>query len=467
MFAIGHLSTRSTPQCHAVCMQLHTRQPRFLFALAAILMTGCSSAPPPRPGVFLFEGARLITGEPGSPIESSAFLIEDGKFTKVGRKGEVTAEGAARIDLTGKTVIPALIDTHTHLGWQVVKTGKIGAETYTRENLIDHLNRLAYYGVAATRNLGIDPGDTAYELRANPVAGAALLRTAGRGMAMPNAGPGQDYWKPVAYGVTTDADARRAVRELAAKKVDIIKIWVDDRGGKVKKLTPALYRSIIDEAHKNGQQVIAHVYYLADAKDLVKAGIDAFGHGIRDKDIDDEFLALMKSHPNVYVIPNLPDNPGAPPDPAWLSETLPQNIITELSETAAKRTPEAKKRALEFFTLQARNLARLNAAGVKIAFGTDSGETVGWPVHLELADMVTAGMTAAQVLTAATKTSAEVMKLDQLGTIAAGKSADFVALDANPLEDIRNTRQIARVYLRGLEVNRTELRSKFGTAGKP
>ena len=147
--------------------------------------------------------------------------------------------------------------------------------------------------------------------------------------------------------------------------------------------------------------------------------------------------------------------------------SLPQNIITELSEAAAKRTPEAKQRALEFFTLQARNLARLNAAGVKIAFGTDSGETVGWPVHGELADMVTAGMTTAQVLTAATKTSAEVMKLDQLGTIAAGKSADFVALDANPLEDIRNTRQIARVYLRGLEINRTELRSKFGTAGKP
>ena len=434
--------------------------------LLAGFLGSCGSQPPARPGAFLFEGARLITGEPGAAIESSAFLVENGKFTKVGRKGEIVSEGAAKIDLSGRTVMPALIDTHTHLGWQIVATGKIGASTYSRDNLLDHLTRLAYFGIAATRNLGIDPGDTVYDLRANPVAGAALVRTAGRGMAMPKAGPGQEYWKPVAYGVTTEAEARKAVRELAAKKVDIVKIWVDDRGGKVKKLTPALYRAIIDEAHKNGQQVIAHIFYLADAKDLLKAGIDAFGHGVRDKDIDDEFLASMKAHPNVYMIPNLPDNLAAPPDPAWLRETLRAETVDHMSEEAAKQTPEAKKRALAFFALQARNLAKLNAAGVKIAFGTDSGETVGWPVHTELADMVTAGMTPQQVLTAATRTSAEVMKLESQGAIAAGNSADFIVLDANPLEDMRNTRKISRVFLRGAEVDRAALRAKFTGSAK-
>jgi imidazolonepropionase-like amidohydrolase len=436
--------------------------PRLVFAMGVVLLAGCGS---PRPaaqsGGVLFEGARLIPGAPESAVENSALLVKDGKFVQVGKKGEIAADGAMRVDLSGKTVMPALVDTHTHLGWQIVAEGRIGADTYSRDNLIDHLNRLAYYGVAATRNLGIDPGETAYDLRANPVAGAALLRTAGRGMAMPNAGPGQDYWKPVAYGVTNEADARKAVQELAAKRVDIVKIWVDDRGGKVKKLTPALYRVIIDEAHKNGLPVIAHIFYLADAKDLLKAGIDAFGHGVRDKDIDDEFVTMMKAHPNVYVIPNLPDNPGAPPDPAWLRETMPDALVAKMSEEAAKQTPEAKKRALEFFALQARNLARLNTAGVKIAFGTDSGETVGWPVHTELADMVTAGMTPRQVLTAATRTSAEVLKLDQLGEIAAGKSADFIVLDGNPLDDILNTRRIARVYLRGAEVDRGGLHAKF------
>ena len=191
---------------------------RFVVAAGIVLLAGCAS---PRPATqsngILFEGARLIPGGPEGAVENSALLVRDGKFVQVGRKGEIPADGAARVDLTGKNVIPALIDTHTHLGWEIVAEGRIGADTYSRDNLVDHLNRLAYYGIAATRNLGIDPGDAAYDLRANPVAGAALIRTAGRGMAMPNAGPGQDYWKPVAYGVTNEADARKAVQELAAK----------------------------------------------------------------------------------------------------------------------------------------------------------------------------------------------------------------------------------------------------------
>ncbi|HEX4275092.1 MAG TPA: amidohydrolase family protein [Bryobacteraceae bacterium] len=441
----------------------HSRFAFLRMPLAACLLlplTGCGSKPPAASSAVLFEGARLVSAD--GTIENSAFLVENAKFTKVGRKGEVEAPaGAARIDLSGKTVMPALIDTHSHLGWMIVKTGQMGKETYSKENLLDHLRRDAYYGVGANRNLGIDPGEAVYEIRANPIPGVPLLRTAGRGMAMPDAGPGREYWKPVAYGLTTDADARKAVQELAAKKVDIVKIWVDDRGGTVKKLTPALYRSVIDEAHKNNLQVIAHIFYLSDAKDLLNAGIDGFAHLVRDKDIDDEFVKMMKAHPNVYITTNLPENPDAAVDYDLISETVPAAEVQKMKDAAAKMKPADIKKARDFYGIQARNLAKLNAAGIRIVLGTDSSETVGWPVLTEMSDMVAAGMTPAQVLTAATKTGAEVLKLDDMGAIAAGKSADFDVLDANPLDDIRNARRISKVYLRGVEVDRAALKAAF------
>ena len=218
-----------------------------------LILAGCSAAKQDATSpATIFEGGRLITGDGSAPIENSAFLMENAKITAVGRKGDVMAPaGAAHVDLTGKTVMPALVDTHTHLGWAIIKTGRIDKDTYTKDNLIDHLHRLAYYGVAATQSMGIDPGDTPYEVRANPVPDAALFHTAGRGMGRPNAGPGQPYWKPVAYGIDTEADGRKVVQELADKKVDWVKIWVDDRNGTVPKLTPPLYRAIIDEAHKH------------------------------------------------------------------------------------------------------------------------------------------------------------------------------------------------------------------------
>lgn len=439
--------------------------PLLLTVLATV--AACSSPAPTAEqraaasNATFFEGARLITGDGSGPIEDSAFLIESDRITRVGKKGEVTPPvGAAFVDLSGKTVMPAIVDAHSHLGYTDVKRNTTAAANFTRVNLVDHLKRYAYYGIAATLSMGVDRGDLPYEVRANPVPGAALFRTAGSGIALPNAGPGAEYRKDAAYGVTTEAEARKAVQELAAKKVDIVKIWVDDRDGTVKKLPPPMYRAIIDEAHKTNLRVVAHIFDLEDAKELLRSGIDGFAHGVRDKDIDDEFMTLMKQHPNVFVIPNLPDR-GVPEAGDWLSETVPQDEVKRAREALAGRTPAQIKQQTDLFGVQARNLARLNAAGVMIGFGTDAGVSVGWPAHAELADMVTAGMSPSQVLVAATKTSAAILKLDELGAIAPGKSADFIILNGNPLDDITNTRRIDRVYLRGQAIDRAALRSSW------
>jgi imidazolonepropionase-like amidohydrolase len=275
---------------------------------------------------------------------------------------------------------------------------------------------------------------------------------------MPNAGPNADYWKDAAFGVTTEGEARAAVRELAAKKVDIVKIWVDDRNKTVTPLPPSLYRPIVAEAHAHQLRVVAHVYYLTDAKELLRAGVDGFAHGIRDLELDDEIMQLFKERPHVFVIPNLPDTPPSLDDLVWLSETLPRSQID-----AMKRTAVVAPARPRLFEVQARNLRRLNEAGVRIGFGTDAGvgAPYGWSAHAELADMVAAGMTPAQAVIAATRTSADILRLEKHGTIARGKSADFVVLAANPLANVTNTRTISDVYLRGTHVDRSRLRAEW------
>jgi imidazolonepropionase-like amidohydrolase len=397
-----------------------------LIAIAALLLAGCASTP--SGPVTAYEGARLIVGD-GRVVDNATLLVAADKVAAAGAAGEVRVPtGATRVNLAGKTVMPMILDTHVHLG-------------STREALVRDLRQRAYYGVSTALSLGTDSYDV-LDLRGHAMPGTARFLSAGRGITMPE--PGRTT---VPHWVANEADGRKAVAELAAHKVDIVKIWVDTRDGKYKKLTSEIYGAIIDEAHRRGLRVTAHIFDLEDAKGLIRAGIDAFAHGVRDRDVDDELIAMFKQRPQLVLTPNLPDR-GVRVDRGWLRASLPPGDYAKL-EAANTDRPLAQ----QFFGIQARNLAKLNAAGVRITLGTD-GNTP-WAPHEEMADMVAAGMTPMQVIVAATRNSAEFLRLAEAGTLQAGKSADFIVLDANPLDDITNTRRIAAVVLRGAAVTRT------------
>lgn len=414
-----------------------------LFALS--LLAACSPAPvestaptaaepaavqpaPAPVSATLYQGARLILGD-GNVIENGSFVVQDGRFSTVGATGSmILPGGVTTVDLAGATVMPALIDGHVHL-------------STTREALIEDLRRRATYGVSAAFGMGMDADAMALQVRDEAAPGIALYRSAGRGITAPE--PGRTE---VPHWVTTPDEARAAVREEAARGVDIIKIWVDDRNGQYERLTPELFGAIIDEAHANDLRVTAHIFGLQDAKDLLTAGIDAFAHGVREEDIDDEFVTMIQARPEVVLVPNLPGR-GVATDLEWLRGTIPDEQLQQLLDA-----PPAQQAALDAFGIQARNLKRLADAGVRIAMGTDGN--VPWGPHIEMEDMVASGMSALDVITAATSTSAAYMRLDDRGTLAAGMVADFVVLDANPLDDITNTRRIRSVYLAGEAVAR-------------
>ena len=414
-----------------------------VLSLGAVLTAGCAG---PEAGseaaVTVFEGARLIVGDGSAPIEDAVFVVEGDRFTHAGRRADVQIPGGAtRVDLSGKTVMPAIVNAHIHLA-------------STRDERVDQLQHMAYYGAGVVVSLGLDSGDVPFEMRDETVPDGARSLTAGRGITSPEPGRSQ-----VPYWITSEAEARTAVQELATQDVDLVKIWVDDRNGRYEKLSPALYGAVIDEAHTHGLRVTAHVYTLEDAKGLLRAGIDAFAHGVRDLDVDDELMALWAERPDVVLVPNLP-NPGVAADLGWLSGTVPPDELQEMQEASTDR-PAAQ----EAFGIQARNLARFNRAGVRIAFGTDG--STPWAPHLEMEDMVRSGMTPAEVIVAATHNSAELMQMTDAGTVTVGKSADFIVLDANPLEDITNTRRIDAVYLRGVAVDRDALGARLRGGTSP
>ena len=389
-----------------------------------LLAAGCATTPPEPATVY--EGARVIVGD-GRVIENATIIVRGDKVAQVGKVA--VPEGATRVNLAGKTVMPMIVDTHVHV-------------SPTREAIIRDLRQRAYYGVSAAMSLGTDQYEM-LDMRRENIAGAARFLSAGRGITM--AEPGRTQ---VPYWIGSAEDGRKAVRELAQRQVDIVKIWVDTRDGKYKKLTPDIYGAIIDEAHKRRLRVTAHIFDLEDAKGLIRAGVDALAHGVRDRDVDDELIAMFRQRPGLILTPNLPDR-GVRVDLGWLKPSLPATQFAALEQQNTDR-----KLAQDFYGIQARNLAKLSAAGARITLGTDGNRP--WGPHEEMLDMVMAGMSPMHVIIAATRNSAEFLRLADSGTLERGKSADFIVLDANPLDDITHTRRISAVVLRGAPVDRSQ-----------
>ena len=396
-----------------------TNAAAFAAALAAVVF-----AAPVHADVTAYEGARLIVGN-GNVVENATIVIDGAKIVQVGQ-GVAVPVGATRVNLAGKTVMPAIIDSHVHL-------------SATREKLTRDLKQRGYWGVGAAMSMGTDNLEL-MPMRNEVIPGAARFLSAGRGITR------KEPMRPT-FQIETEEEGRKAVRDNAALGVQIIKVWVDDRDGKVQKVTPAQYAAIIDEAHKAGIRVSAHIFNMDDAKGLMRAGLDAFAHGVRDKDVDDETVAMFKERPNLILNPNLPER-GMKVDRSWLQPGMPAEEFAKLEAENIDRLPQVKA----FHGIQARNLAKMNAAGVRIVMGTDGNRP--WGPHEEMEDMVLAGMTPAQVIAASTRNGAEFLRIADAGTLEAGKSADFIVLDANPLDDITNTRKISSVVLRGAAVDR-------------
>ena len=432
-------------------------------------------------GPVVYEGARLITGDGSAPIENGAFLVQNGRVSAIGPRADVKAPaGAARVDLTGKTVMPAMINAHVHIGYEGYTTWR--AENYTAENVLDHLQREAFYGTAATQSVGTSPTEAALQFQRDQQAGK--YPPASRfffmpGMAPPNGGP--DAVLRVATNklrvineVTTAAEARAAVQKMAAQKIPAVKMWVDDRRGTYPKLTEEAYLAILDEAHKHKMIVHAHATTLADQKAVVKAGADVVVHMVQGEKLDDEYLALLKEKkPYWATVIGLGDPTGVcQPDP-FFEVALPAKVIAEIRATTERRplapscgppSPNAPRRE----EIMAYNFPRMIASGARIVLGTDTGiqpgHTFGSGEHVELARWVQLGLSPSDAIVAATKRPAELLGLKDMGTLAAGKRADFIVLDANPLDNILNTRKIASVYLDGAKFDREAMIARWKRA---
>jgi imidazolonepropionase-like amidohydrolase len=429
-------------------------------AVVAAFAVQSSVAQAPAGGAVALTGARVIDGTGRPPIESATILINaNGRIQAVGAANAVQVPaGATRVDMTGKTIMPGMINAHAHLQYFKEMGGPV------REQLIRRLRLYADYGVTSAVSLGSNEEDEleGLKLRDDQARGPldrARIYTGGLN----------------AVGKTPE-EARKSVDRLADLKVDVIKFHIN---GTPNDMNTETWSAIIDESKKKGLRTFVHIFYLKDAQAAVDKGLDVIAHSVRDQDVSPQLIAAMKAK-NVAYIPTLTRDLSVfvyETRPAFFDDPFFQrgmsiyrdhvdilNDPKRQEQIRNNKNAQAIKPALD----QAmKNLKTLSDAGVTIAMGTDSGVTgagnvgrwQGYFEHVELEYMVKSGMTPMQTIVAATGGAARATKLDKdLGTIQAGKQADLLVLNANPLTDIKNTRQIHSVWIGGRRLAAPETR---------
>jgi imidazolonepropionase-like amidohydrolase len=416
--------------------------------------------------VQVIKGVTLIDGTGKEPKQNVSLVLRDDVISGVLPANAELPIGAAVTDYSGKFVIPSMINGHCHLG--LLKGDNASPNNYSYENILRHLEKYEEFGVGRVLCLGTDQ-QIIFLMRDSSQKGlipGATIYTAGYGLAANNAPPTN-----LSHSILQPQTAEEAIRDvdqLAIFKPDFIKIWVDDFNGTVKKMQPEIYEAVIKEAHRKGLHIAAHLYYLDDAKSLVNAGVDVIAHSIRDKDVDDELINAMKQK-GVYYIPTLSlddYNVAYAENAEWLNDSffkasLEPGVWERLTSEKFKQqaqndTTLAKKKAA--FETAMRNLKKLSDAGIIIVLGTDSGaqpvRTQGFSEHLELQLMVEAGLTPMQAIVAATNNGAKMLHIDKkAGTLQKGMKADFIVLNGNPLNDIKQTRSIVSVWKDGKKVS--------------
>lgn len=429
-----------------------------------------------RSAAVVYDGARLIIGDTSPPIETGTFIVQDGRITALGPQGSVDVPaGATRVDLTGKTVMPAMVNAHVHFGYErfTRAVGEAHPENFTPENLLDHLQREAFYGVGTANDGGSAPVDFSLQFQLDQAARnfpAAAQYWFNAGIVPPNGGPDhilREGTRPLHanYEVILAPEGRAAVQDVAAKNIKNIKIWLGDRRGTYPAMPWQVYEAIIDEAHQHDIKVHSHATSIRNQKDALRAGADVLVHMVQGEPIDDELAALVREkQPYWATVISLGDRSDVCDDDPFFTQSLSPAIIADIQ--AQSCTPRAN--AAEREVRLKENFTAMIDAGARLILGADAGvrpgAAFGSADHHEIARWVNLGLSPADAIVAATSRPAEVLGLEDVGTLAGGKRADFLVLDANPLDDIRNTRQIADVYLRGARLDREALLAKWGRA---